>query len=122
MTVLVAAAAGAIHWQRSARDLTVTGVTVRTSHAKISCGAGVNVVADVSTNGESGVIRYRWIRSDGTTSAALRQSVRSEQRKVELPMTWTFSGRGTQRASAVIDILSPDSLTATTTFTYDCHS
>ncbi|MEV4335098.1 hypothetical protein AB0K02_32100 [Streptomyces sp. NPDC049597] len=99
----------------------VTEVTVRAEPAEVGCNGTAEVVAKARTNGAPGMIRYRWLRSDGTVSGELTQSVSAHQKEARLVLRWTFNGRGTQRASAVVDILSPTPHTASAAFTYRCR-
>ena len=96
-------------------------VTVRAEPAELGCDGTAEVVATARTNGAPGVIRYRWLRSDGTVSGELTQSVSARQQEARLVLRWTFNGRGTQRAGAVVDILSPTPHTASAGFTYRCR-
>ncbi|MFK4149315.1 hypothetical protein [Streptomyces sp. NPDC004065] len=120
LVLLIAAVAGVILWQRDTPDLAVTQVTVSVRPAELPCDRTAAVVAVVTTNGAAGTIRYRWVRSDGTDSGSLRQNVRAGQEEVRLPMKWTFHGRGTHKARAVVDILTPTAHTASASFTYRC--
>ncbi|MFI2372752.1 hypothetical protein [Streptomyces sp. NPDC018833] len=99
----------------------VTEVTVRAEPTEVGCNGTAEVVATARTNGAPGMIRYRWLRSDGTVSGELNQSVSAHQKEARLVLRWTFNGRGTQRAGAVVDILSPTPHTAKAAFTYRCR-
>ncbi|WP_189892512.1 hypothetical protein [Streptomyces xantholiticus] len=99
----------------------VTEVTVRAEPTEVGCNGTAEVVATARTNGAPGMIRYRWLRSDGTVSGELTQSVSAHQTEARLVLRWTFNGRGTQRARAVVDILSPTPHTASAAFTYRCR-
>lgn len=121
LVLLMAAAVGVILWQRDEPGLAVTEVTVRARPTELQCDRSATVVAVVTTNGSAGSIRYRWVRSDGTDSGELRQIVRAGQGEVRLSMYWTFHGRGTQRARAVVDVLTPTAHTASASLTYRCE-
>ncbi|MEV0181675.1 hypothetical protein AB0I54_20595 [Streptomyces sp. NPDC050625] len=120
LVLLMAAAIGVIVWQRNTPELAVTQVTVSARPTELRCDGSATVVAVVTTNGAAGSIRYRWVRSDGTDSGELRQTVRAGQEHVSLPMRWTFHGRGTDKARVVVDILTPTAHTASASFTYRC--
>lgn len=120
LVLLTVAAVGVILWQRETPELAVTQVMVSARPTELRCDRSATVVAVVTTNGAAGSIRYRWVRSDGTDSGELRQTVGAGQREVRLSMYWTFHGRGTRKASAVVDILTPTAHTASTAFTYRC--
>ncbi|MFD8820401.1 hypothetical protein ACFV23_55230, partial [Streptomyces sp. NPDC059627] len=70
--------------------------------------------------GNAGTVDYRWKRSDGTASAVLHQEVGENVRTSEVVLRWSFDGRGTMKATATLEVLSPDPVTASTSFTYDC--
>ncbi|MEU4493655.1 hypothetical protein AB0F96_09380 [Streptomyces sp. NPDC023998] len=121
--LLAAAVTAVLLWLRIPPEQAVTEVsevTVRAEPAELGCDGTAEVVATARTNGAPGVIRYRWLRSDGTVSGELTQSVSARQQEARLVLRWTFNGRGTQRAGAVVDILSPTPHTASAGFTYRC--
>jgi hypothetical protein len=74
----------------------------------------------VTTNGRPGKLSYRWIRSDGTTSDVLRETVTRGQKRARLHLLWTFQGKGHYQAQAELRILSPTHRTVATHLTYDC--
>ncbi|MBP0453207.1 hypothetical protein J5Y04_27225 [Kitasatospora sp. RG8] len=107
---------------RSEPPLALTGVTVRAEPAGgPPCGGTAVITATVGTDGHAGTIRYRWLRSDGTSSGELVQPVQFGERRADLVLHWSFDGRGTMRATATVDILEPRRLGAATSFTYACQ-
>ncbi|MEU6237771.1 hypothetical protein [Kitasatospora sp. NPDC047058] len=107
---------------RSEPPLALTGVTVAAEPAGgPPCGGTAVITATVGTDGHAGTIRYRWLRSDGTSSGGLVQPVQSGERRADLVLRWSFDGRGTMRATATVDILEPRRLNAATSFTYTCQ-
>ncbi|MFD5426761.1 hypothetical protein [Streptomyces sp. NPDC127084] len=108
------------YWLQLRPDLQISGITARTDKASVTCGEAANLVAIAATNGAAGKIRYRWIRSDGTDSGVLTQTVAAGQKEVRLPLTWSFRGTGVHQARAVVDILAPTSHTTSVSFTYTC--
>ncbi|MGW4894960.1 hypothetical protein ACWEQL_22225, partial [Kitasatospora sp. NPDC004240] len=107
---------------RSEPPLEVTGVTVTADPADgPPCGGTAVLKAAVTTNGHAGTVRYRWLRSDGTTSAELSQPVHSGEHRTELVLRWTFDGPGTMRATATVEILAPGRHGAAASFTYTCR-
>ena len=88
--------------------------------AIVSCGRTADVVASVTTNGNPGTLLYRWDRGDGQRSGLLRQSLSRGQRKVDLHLSWKFTGPGTYPARATVDLLEPAAKSATVRFTYRC--
>ncbi|MFC9324386.1 hypothetical protein [Kitasatospora sp. NPDC057015] len=107
-------------WRWYAPPLAVTGVTVATDPAGPPCGGAAVVTATARTNGHAGTVRYRWVRSDGSSSGELAQSVPAGTRQADLVLRWTFDGHGTMQATATVEILSPGQHTAAASFTYSC--
>jgi hypothetical protein len=107
-------------WRHASSPLTVTGASVRADPATISCDATATVIGTLQTNGQAGTISYQWKRSDGTMSDVLEQQVTKGAHQVDVSLLWTFNGAGSVHATATLDILSPTSVTAATTFDYTC--
>ncbi|WP_371477285.1 hypothetical protein [Kitasatospora sp. NBC_00315] len=108
-------------WRRYSPPLAVTGVTVTTAPAGPGCDGTAVVKATVATNGHAGTVRYRWQRSDGTSSGELSQSVPRGSGQADLVLRWTFDGHGTMQATATVEILAPgQQRSAAATFTYSC--
>lgn len=101
--------------------LRVGGVTVALSEPLgDKCDVQAKVVGTIRTNGAAGTISYRWITSDGKTTAILNEQVNLGTSQVQVPLLWTFSGKSTIRAKATLHILSPSETQAATEFTYSC--
>ncbi|MFD8754606.1 hypothetical protein ACFV0O_27010 [Kitasatospora sp. NPDC059577] len=106
---------------RADPPLGLTGVSVTAAPAAgPTCGGTAVLTATVTTNGNPGTIHYRWLRSDGTSSGELVQPVQSGERRVDLVLRWTFDGPGTLRATATVEILTPQQLSGSATFDYAC--
>ncbi|MET7475981.1 hypothetical protein ABZT17_16660 [Streptomyces sp. NPDC005648] len=84
------------------------------------CAKTVVVTGVLRTDGNPGTVDYRWKRSDGTESAVLHQEVGRNVRSSEVVLRWSFDGRGTMKATATLEVLSPDPMTASAGFTYTC--
>ncbi|MER6082328.1 hypothetical protein [Streptomyces sp. NPDC001833] len=84
------------------------------------CAKTVVVTGVLKTDGHPGTVDYRWKRSDGTSSEVLHQKVGKNVERSEVVLRWSFDGRGTMKATATLEVLSPDRLTASASFTYDC--
>jgi hypothetical protein len=108
-------------WQRYAPALVVTGASVSTDPAGPACDGTAVVTGTLSTNGQAGTVEYRWRRSDGTVSPTLRQAVTRGAQETDVVLRWTFDGRGTLRATATLEVLTPDPTTASATFRYACR-
>ncbi|MFF7993294.1 hypothetical protein ACFZDG_26285 [Kitasatospora xanthocidica] len=100
--------------------LAVTGVTVTTDPAGPGCAGTAVVTAAVETNGGSGTLRYRWLRSDGTASDELVQDVRSGAHRTDLVLRWSFEGQGSLQATATLQLIAPGTRGAGASFTYRC--
>ncbi|MFF2043394.1 hypothetical protein ACFVVX_23530 [Kitasatospora sp. NPDC058170] len=109
-----------LYWRFTTPALAVTGVGVTTDPAGPGCGGTALITAAVETNGGAGTIRYRWLRSDGTTSDEIAQEVRSGTHRTDLVLRWSFEGQGSLQATATLDLLSPGPRTAAASFAYHC--
>ncbi|AUY53316.1 hypothetical protein [Streptomyces sp. CB01881] len=109
-----------LYWRFATPALAVTGVGVTTDPAGPACGGTAVITAAVETNGGTGTLHYRWLRSDGTTSGEIAQDVRSGAHRTDLVLRWSFEGRGDLQATATLEILSPDTRTAAASFPYHC--
>nr|BEK63832.1 hypothetical protein KPHV_10590 [Kitasatospora purpeofusca] len=118
--VLLLAVLALLFWRFSTPALAVTGVRVTTDPAGPGCDAVAVIKAEVETNGGAGTLRYRWLRSDGTTSAEIGQDLGSGTHRTELVLRWSFEGRGSLAATATLEILAPGSRTAAVSFPYHC--
>jgi hypothetical protein len=109
-------------WQQHQPALAVQGVTVSTAADRdgLGCDSTADVVGVVRTNGQPGTLAYRWVRSDGTTSGLLRETVSRGQKQAHLHLLWEFHGRAEYRAHAELQVVSPDRRTAATKFSYRC--
>ncbi|MGI5458761.1 hypothetical protein ACQEWB_37425 [Streptomyces sp. CA-249302] len=108
------------------RSCTTTGSPLRVLDAKVTapgvghCAKTVVVTGVLHTDGRQGTVDYRWKRSDGTSSAVLHQEVGRNVKISEVVLRWSFDGRGTMKATATLEVLSPNRVTASADFTYDC--
>ncbi|MFE6748307.1 hypothetical protein ACFVGM_20820 [Kitasatospora purpeofusca] len=118
--VLLLAVLALLFWRFSTPALAVTGVGVTTDPAGPGCDSVAVIKAEVETNGGAGTLRYRWLRSDGTTSGEIGQDIGSGTHRTELVLRWSFEGRGSLAATATLEILAPGSRTAAVSFPYHC--
>ncbi|MGW7539746.1 hypothetical protein ACWGKQ_01275 [Streptomyces sp. NPDC054770] len=119
VAVVVAVVLGMRSCTAARSPLHVVGATV-TAPDVGRCAKTVLVTGVLRTDGNAGTVDYRWKRSDGTASAVLHQEVGENVRTSEVVLRWSFDGRGTMKATATLEVLSPDPVTASTSFTYDC--
>jgi hypothetical protein len=118
--VVLIAVLAYLAWQRYAPTLAVTGATVHTDSAGPACDGTATVTGTLDTNGVAGSVSYRWKRSDGTVSGILQQRVPRGAHRTDVVLRWTFDGHGSVRATATLEVLSPDPTAASATFTYAC--
>jgi len=97
----------------------VSGVTVQ-KVAVTTCDAQADVVGTVLTNGDPGTFAYEWVDSDGHHSKRLDQSVRKGEGSVQVHYYWNFSGKGSHKGTATLNILAPVQLSASAEVTYSC--
>ncbi|WP_371666692.1 hypothetical protein [Streptomyces sp. NBC_00289] len=107
-------------WSRYTNLTDIASVTVRASPAKVTCDETIKVIGLVKTNGDPGIISYRWLRSDGTHSATLREYIAWGTRQTEVSMHWAVEGRGSFRATATLELLPPTPMSARITIPYSC--
>lgn len=107
-------------WQHIGGRLAVSGAAASAGTPSIGCDSTETVTATLRTNGDAGTIVYRWVRSDGTVSDALQQSVDKGTKQVDVVLRWAFSGHGSMHALATIDVESPDTASAVASFAYNC--
>jgi hypothetical protein len=120
LVVLAAVIAYLLFWRPD--PLVLTGAEVAPAAPPgQGCDVTVDVVGTIHTNGESGTIHYRWLRSDGESSGPLTQTAEAGQPVVQVHLLWTLSGTGRYPASATLEISQPQPLTATGGFTYSCR-
>ncbi|MGW3040214.1 hypothetical protein ACWC9T_09235 [Kitasatospora sp. NPDC001159] len=109
-----------LFWRFHAPALAVTAADVTTDPAGPGCAGTAVITAAVETNGGTGTLRYRWLRSDGTTSAEIAQDLPAGPHHTDLVLRWTFEGHGSLQATATLEVLSPTPRTAVTSFAYHC--
>jgi hypothetical protein len=97
----------------------LTGVSVP-KVAITTCNTKADIVGIVNTNGKAGTFAYQWVDSDGHTSKRLDQTVEEGQGSVEVHYYWDFSGKGTFKGTATLNILAPTQMSATGDVTYSC--
>jgi hypothetical protein len=120
--LLLVAVLGYLTWPRFGAPLSVNTVTVTADPARLPCDAVEVITGTLQTNGRSGTVTYRWIRSDGTGTDAgpLTQHVPAGQSHTVVVLRWSLQGHGRLQAKATLQILAPDPSTASATFRYIC--
>ncbi|MFD9624153.1 hypothetical protein ACFWB2_44315 [Streptomyces virginiae] len=119
--LLLLLVAGFLVWRFwLAPPLEVQGTSVFGPVARLECGQTARIVATIRTNGAEGVIRYRWVRSDGTNSGVLRETLPRGMDLVQVRTSWSFSGVGEQDAWVALRFIDPQADVATTSLLYSC--
>jgi hypothetical protein len=120
LTLALLAAVGWYLWQRI-YPIKVDSVSVSVpSPPGDACDVTIDVVAVVETNGNAGVIKYRWLRSGSEPGGVLTEKVARDQTTARLHLQWTFTGVGTARETATVDVIEPTPLQAQTAVEYNC--
>jgi hypothetical protein len=122
LTVLILVIAVVIYflWGRDGSTIAVSGVDIQSPARTVGCGGTERLSGVLTTNGASGEISYKWVRSDGTTSDTLRQAVGRGTRRVTVTLDWNFQGYGALNATATLHVLSPGGASASASFDYTC--
>lgn len=118
--IVLLAVVAVLLWQHFGSSLSISSVTVRAATPALACDGTEQLTATVRTNGSSGTIHYRWVRSDGTNSGPLAQSVPSGTHEAQLPLRWTVQGQGNLQATATVEITAPGTRSASARFDYSC--
>ena len=123
--VTIAIVGGVVWWLllRAGPGLEVSALEVRAPQATQRCDTTVKVVGVLTTNGASGQVTYRWLRSDGDRSGVLQANVEKGRREVSIPLQWRVTGPGRLHAVATLELLSPGDSTrrASAAFDYLCR-
>jgi len=107
-------------WLHRTEPLELSAVTPVGADGVLGCNESAHLQVTVRTNGEAGTIEYRWLRSDGTQSPVLAETIADGQRSATLVLHWKVVGSGTFHGQANAVILQPTPLTATASFDYSC--
>jgi hypothetical protein len=108
-------------WLHRTQPLEVSAVTPVAVDAVLGCDQTADLSVTVRTNGEPGVIEYRWLRSDGTQSPVLVERLADGQYAASLVLHWKVVGRGTFHGQASAVITAPQPLTTSVGFDYICR-
>jgi hypothetical protein len=120
LTVALLAAAGVVLWLRffDHPPLHVTGVRF-THQAKTACGE--NITAQISTNGAAGTVSYQWEFQPQTQAPQpLSQTVTAGQHDLFVTVAVQGQGHGNATQTVTLDVLGPDTGTASTHITISC--
>jgi hypothetical protein len=114
--VLLFAAATAAWLSSEHAPLQVTGVGI-TQKTPIACR--VDVTGRISTNGSAGTVSYQWAFQPKTQATRpLKQTVAAGQHAVDV--TVAVEGRGRAAQTVILEVLGPDTGTASTKVIVSC--
>ncbi len=120
VTLAVAAGLGVFLWDRTHQPLAVSGVAVSLAGPPPGCEATVGLVATITTNGKGGPIAYEWIRDSNEAGSPATVTDQAGHDTVQVTLTWSFHGKGTQQATAQLRVLTPNVASGSAHFTYSC--
>ncbi len=122
ITVVILAVIGYFVIQRlTPLQITSVAVGIAQPLPANACGTRVDVVGTVTSNGGGGSFTYRWVRSDGAATDVFTESVTFGTEVTQVHLFWVFSGQGTLKAKATLEILTPQPVSTSTEFTYTCR-
>jgi hypothetical protein len=118
--VILLIAAAVIVWLRFFHHTPfhVSAVTI-TQQTKTTCG--VDVTGRIATNGSAGTISYQWVfRPQTQAPQPLSQSVTAGQHAVYVTVAVEGQGHGSAAQTVTLDVLGPDTGTASTVVNINC--
>ena len=120
LTVILLIVAGIVVWLRffDHPAFHVTEVSI-TQQTKTTCG--VNVTGEIATNGSAGTVSYQWVfRPQTQAPQPLSQSVTAGQHDVFVTVAVQGQGHGSATQKVTLDVLGPDTRTASADVTISC--
>jgi hypothetical protein len=118
--VVVAIAAAVGLWLRQLPPLQVVGVDVRTDPRGPACDGTAEITGIITTNGGSGDLEYRWVRSDGPQPDDPPPLRVSGQPTVRVTLRWPFAGPQDAEHTARLEVLRPQQAAAEQRFVHRC--
>jgi len=119
LTVILLAASAVVLFMRFHHaPFHVTGVAIAPPTRN---GCGVDVTAEVSTNGAAGTVSYQWLfRPEGQAPQPLSKPVAAGQNAVYVTVAVQGSGHGTASRTVTLQVLGPDVRSASIPVTLRC--
>ncbi|XVQ10210.1 protein kinase domain-containing protein [Spirillospora sp. CA-255316] len=123
----VVAIAAVVGWAlQQDRDRTaefmVTDVNARTDGRKAGCGATVDVIGTITTNGTRGQIFYQWKRSDRKNpDPPLQHDMENGRERATVHLRWEIGGTGKRTFTATLTVLNSPTIQDSVTFEYACR-
>jgi hypothetical protein len=120
LTVILLAASGVVLYLRFHQaPFQVTGVAIT---QRVNNGCGVDVTGKIATNGAPGTVSYQWlIVPSQQPPQVLSQSAASGQQAVYVTMAVEGAGQGSAAQTVILQVLGPDTRTASATVTVSCQ-
>jgi len=111
---------------RQNRPLEVTGLTVTAPEGVLACETAtrsrtVRLTAELTLNGGSGEIRYRWRQSDRDAGPEAAVRVEAGQERLLVPLDWQVSGEGRTELTGTFELRTPAVREASASFEYSCR-
>lgn len=119
LTVVLLAASGVVLYLRFHQaPFHVTSVAIT---QRVANGCGADVTGKISTNGAPGTVSYQWLIVPSRQSPqVLSQSAASGQQAVFVTMAVEGAGQGSAAQTVILQVLGPDTRTASATVTVSC--
>jgi hypothetical protein len=94
-------------------DVHISGLT--------KAGCTVDVTGEIATNGSAGTVSYQWVfRPQTQAPQPLNQTVVAGQHAVYVTVAVEGQGHGSATQSVTLDVLGPDTGSASTDVTLSC--
>src|SRR5690349_7216176 len=119
LTVILLAASAVVLFMRFHHaPFHVTGVAIAPPTRN---GCGVDVTAEISTNGAAGTVSYQWLfRPEGQAPQPLSKPVAAGQNAVYVTVAVQGNGHGTASRTVTLQVLGPDVRSASIPVTLRC--
>jgi hypothetical protein len=124
LAAIVVAFALASSLTRSGPSLTVTSLSVTTTPADRIGHCPSTVFAfrgTISTNGQAGVIRYNWVKPDGSLTPTGEVRVARGESRALVELDFAYNGNGSTTGTAALHVVGPaDVYSAPVPVKYQC--
>ena len=119
LTVILLAASGVLLYLRFHHaPFHVTGIAIT---QQVHNGCGVDITGQITTNGSAGTVSYQWlVEPSRQAPQPLSQSVPAGQQAVYVTVAVNGSGHGSASQTVVLQVLGPDTRTASAQVTVSC--
>jgi hypothetical protein len=120
LTTCLLVASGALLYERIHHaPFHVTGVAIA---QQTHNGCGTDVTGRITTNGAAGTVSYQWlVQPSQQPPQPLSQSVLAGQQAVYVTIAVEGAGQGSVAQTVTLQVLGPDTRTASAVVTVSCH-